>query len=214
LECKHNRREATIVQTNSKTNSIKEVQLKAVTFQQLWDSYPSGNPYHNPDYQNQCAIRVSVALHRVDIGMKSFSAKHIKPLNGQSSIGRILLDGKPTATRASELGEWLKLQPFAGLGKPENITGADWISKVKSRTGIIMFDGYWTREGEATANASGGHLDLWNGSRLTISSISGAIVTIGRSWGLNSFRQGATIVNSLSWSDLGNSKTILFWEIK
>ncbi|CAB3771662.1 hypothetical protein LMG29542_06662 [Paraburkholderia humisilvae] len=121
----------TVVRTNSTPNSVKVVQLKAVTFQELWDSYPSGNPYDNPAYKDQCAIRMSVTFHRVGIEMKSFSEKVMKPLPGKKDIGRIMLDGKATATRANELGEWLKLQPIAGIGKPENVTGADWVSRVK-----------------------------------------------------------------------------------
>jgi hypothetical protein len=47
---------------------------------------------------------------------------------------RVFLEGKPTATRADELGEWLQHQPFAGLptqqktssmpvGNPKSICG-------------------------------------------------------------------------------------------
>lgn len=54
-----------------------------------------------------------------------------KAASGQPTIGRIILDGKATATRADELSEWLKLRPFAGLPLPENVTGADWESKVR-----------------------------------------------------------------------------------
>ncbi|MFT0172782.1 type VI secretion system amidase effector protein Tae4 [Paraburkholderia mimosarum] len=202
------------VQTNSTPGSITEVQLKVVTFKELWDNYPYGNPYDDPSYKDQCAIRMSVTLHRVGIEMKSFSAKLVKPMSRQPGIGRILLDGKPTATRADEMGQWLKAQPFAGLSKPQDITGSDWESKVKGRTGIIQFSRYWTRAGESAANASGGHIDLWNGSRLTISGGFDALATIGRRLGVSSFRQGATVVSDASWSDLGGSKSILFWEIK
>ncbi|AOK63532.1 hypothetical protein WM29_30180 [Burkholderia ubonensis] len=200
----------TKVGTNTKNGSQKEVPVTAITFKELWDNYPSGNPYDDPAYTNQCAIRISVMLHRVGVGMKSFSQKTVKPMSGSSTIGRILLDGKPTATRADELGEWLQLQPFAGLPKAENITGADWESKVKGRTGIIQFSRYWTRDGEATANASGGHIDLWNGSRLTVSSAPDAVATYSRVLGLHSLFPGT----SFGWSDLRNSKQILFWEIK
>jgi hypothetical protein len=202
----------TVVRTNNTPGSIKEVELRAITFAELWDNYPSGNPYNNPDYENQCAIRLSVALHRVGIGMKSFSQKLIQPMNSDK-IGRILLDGKPTATRADEMGQWLKLRPFAGLPKAENVTGEDWQSKVKGRTGIIQFSRYWTRERENTANASGGHIDLWNKDTLTPSTES-----------FLRFRLGVPeIRNPLSWfrgrndniySDLGRSKQILFWELK
>ncbi|MFM0670303.1 type VI secretion system amidase effector protein Tae4 [Paraburkholderia sediminicola] len=190
----------TVVRTNSTPGSIKLVQLTAVSFQELWDNYPSGNPYDNPAYKDQCAIRMSVTFHRVGIEMKSFSSKLVRPLSGQTSIGRIILDGKATATRANELGEWLKLQPFAGLGKPENITGTNWLSRVTGRTGIIMFDGYWTRDGESDANASGGHIDLWNGRKLT-----GFGTGVRVSW---------NIVIPGIWSDFRDSKTILFFPIE
>lgn len=133
----------TVVRTDSTPGSVKEVPLHAIVFQELWGNYPSGDPYGNPAYRNQCAIRMSVTFHRVGIGMKSFSGKPVHPLSGQKTIGRIFLDGQPTATRADELGEWLKLQPFAGLSKAEDVTGADWESKVKGRTGIIQFSRYW-----------------------------------------------------------------------
>ncbi|WP_080425920.1 type VI secretion system amidase effector protein Tae4 [Burkholderia ubonensis] len=184
--------------TTVRTNTTP--QLRAVTFEELWDAYPSGNPYDNPAYTNQCAIRMSVALHRVGIEMKSFSSKLVKPLGGQPSIGRILLNGKATATRANELGAWLRLQPFAGLGRAENVTGEDWRDRVKGRTGIIMFDGYWTRDGETEGNASGGHIDLWNGEKLT-----------GFGAGL---RTRWNIVIPGLWSDFRRSKTILFFQIK
>jgi hypothetical protein len=89
----------TVVRTNSTPGSVKVVELKVLTFGDLWDNYPIGNPYDNPAYNDQCAIRMSVTFHRVGIEMKSFSEKLIKPLSGQKSIGRIILDGKATATR-------------------------------------------------------------------------------------------------------------------
>jgi len=176
-------------------NSTKQVQSPSVTFDKLWKSYPWGNPYDNNAYPDQCAIRMSVALQNAGINMTSFSQKLVKPLDGQKTIGRIMLNGKSTATRANELGEWLKLHPIPGIGKPENITGKDWENKVEGRTGIIMFDGYWTRTGETAADASGGHIDLWNGSRLTISSVPDALATYAREAGRNSFRQGAHTLN-------------------
>ncbi|MGY6128054.1 type VI secretion system amidase effector protein Tae4 [Paraburkholderia caledonica] len=200
----------TIVRTNSTPNSIKEVQLTVLTFRELWSAYPSGNPYDNPAYKDQCAIRMSVTFHRVGIEMKSFSSRLVRPLSGQSTIGRIILDGKPTATRADELGEWLKLRPFAGLPNAGDITGPDWESKVKGRTGIIQFSRYWTRDGESAADASGGHIDLWNGSRLTISGPEDSVATVGRMFGMNSLFAGT----SFGFSDLRKSKEILFWEIK
>jgi hypothetical protein len=101
----------TVVRTNSTPGSIKVVELKVLTFQELWDNYPSGDPYRDPNtgrvppgYSNQCAIRMSVTFHRLGIAMKSYHRSD-----------RILVDGKGTASRADELAEWLKLRPFAGL---------------------------------------------------------------------------------------------------
>lgn len=202
------------VRSNDTPQSQKSIPVPAITFKELWDNFPSGNPYDNREYTNQCAIRLSVTLHRVGIDMKSFNSKTVKPMLGAKTIGRILLDGKSTATRADELGAWLQLQPFAGLPKAENITGPDWESKVKGRTGIIQFSRYWTRGSESADNASGGHIDLWNGSRLTVSSFWDGFATWGRYFGARSIRQGATILPDASYSDLGGSKQILFWEIK
>ena len=89
----------TVVRTNSTPGSIKVVELKVLTFQELWNNYPSGDPYDNPDYKDQCAIRMSVTLHRVGVEMKSFSQKLVRPLAGQPTIGRIILDGKARRTR-------------------------------------------------------------------------------------------------------------------
>ncbi|MEA3090502.1 MAG: hypothetical protein QOJ04_1844 [Caballeronia sp.] len=202
----------TVVKTNSTPDSIKVVDLKALTFQELWDNYPSGNPYDDPTgaYKNQCAIRMSVTFHRVGSEMKSFSQKLVKPMPGKPTLGRILLDGKPTATRAYELAEWLRLQPLAGLPNAQDITGADWESKVKGRTGIVFFYGYWRQDGDSSDNLSGGHIDLWNGTRLTISGPIDSIATISRRFGFNSFAADLPF----GFSDLRKSKQILFWEIK
>lgn len=192
----------TVVRTNSTPGSIKVVELKVLTFQDLWDNYPSGDPYNDPtgQYKNQCAIRMSVAFHRVGIAMLSFSQKLVKPAPRRKDVGRLLLDGKPTATRAYELAEWLQLRPIAGIQEAENITGPDWVSKVEGRTGILFFYGYWQQDGDSTDDLSGGHIDLWNGEKLT-----------GIGTGL---RVHWNIVISGIWSDFRKSKTILFFPIR
>ncbi|CAB3968779.1 hypothetical protein BCO9919_03417 [Burkholderia cenocepacia] len=205
----------TKVRTNSTPLSEKTVQLKALTFQQLWNAYPKEDPYDDPtgEYQNQCAIRMSVTFHAIGSSMKSFSQKVLKPMPGKQTLGRLVLNGKATATRAYELAEWLKLRPFLGVGKPENITGQDWQNKIKGRTGIIYFFGYWRQEGDSADALSGGHIDLWNKDTLTPSAVS--------FW---RFRIGVpSMINPLDYlrgrrgnwySDLADSKEILFWEVK
>ncbi|WP_175917960.1 type VI secretion system amidase effector protein Tae4 [Burkholderia pyrrocinia] len=205
----------TKVRSNDTKGSIKPVTLQTLSFRELWSAYPKKDPYDDPtgQYENQCAIRMSVTFHHVGSDMKSFSQKVLKPMPGKKSLGRLILDGKATATRAYELAEWLKLHPFLGLGKPENITGQDWQRKIKGRTGIIYFFGYWRQEGDSGDALSGGHIDLWNKDTLTPSTAS--------FW---RFRIGVpSMINPLDYlrgrrgnwySDLADSKEILFWEVK
>ncbi|WP_217588047.1 type VI secretion system amidase effector protein Tae4 [Burkholderia sp. GbtcB21] len=200
----------TKVRTNDTPKSKKSVQLQALSFQELWNAYPKKDPYDDPtgEYENQCAIRLSVTFHGIGSAMKSFSQNVLKPMPGKKTLGRLILGGKSTATRAYELAEWLKLRPFLGLGKPENITGPDWQDKVKNRTGIIYFFGYWRQDGDSADALSGGHIDLWNKDTLTPSVVSFLRFRIG----MSRFRNPLT--NNNWFSDLANSKEILFWEVK
>ncbi len=205
------------VRTNTVKDSVCKIDVPAVKFADLWDNYVTGAPYKpapndKGDYSNQCALRMSATFHKVGIKMLSFSQKSVKPMPGAQALERVMMSGSAAAVRAYELGEWLKLQPFCGLPKqPENITGKDWESKVKGRTGIIMFHAYWTRAGEAPENASGGHIDLWNGQRMTVSGADGFIAVLGRRIGISSAHIPGT---SIGYSDLGNARVVLFWEVK
>ncbi|WP_426117415.1 type VI secretion system amidase effector protein Tae4 [Massilia sp. PWRC2] len=202
------------VRTNTVKDSVCKIDVPVVKFAHLWDNYVTGNPFKpapddKADYSNQCALRMSATFHKSGIKMLSFSQKTVKPMPGAKVLGRVIMDGSPAAVRAYELSEWLRLQPFCGLPKqPEDITGKDWESKVKGRTGIIMFHAYWTHSGQTAANASGGHIDLWNGSRLTNNGVAGTIEMFAR------FRLGINNPWIPLYSDLRNSKTILFFEVK
>jgi hypothetical protein len=191
------------VRTNSTANSICKVQIEAVKFADLWAGYPkTSTPYKDPAtgkvpdiYSNQCAIRVSVSLHEVGLTLKSFKG------------ASVAVKGKKAAVRAQELADWLKLQPFCGLPpKPESISGPDWQSKVKDRTGIVFFKDYWARSGEQSV-ATGDHIDLWNKSTLTAPGTRASVTNFLR------FSLGVGSMFAL-FSDLGKAKEILFWEIK
>lgn len=192
------------VKTNTRKDSVCGIKVTPVTFPVLWASYTSGHPYVDPKtgkppkgYENQCAIRVSKAIHGAGVEMKSFKGASVQ------------LDGLKAAIGATQLADWLKLQPFCGLpSEPENITGKDWESKIKGRSGIIYFENYWHRPGETTT-ASGDHIDLWNGSSLTPNA-----VNYLRRLGLSSVQWLPDLLSSFNFSDLGNSTKILFWEIK
>ena len=201
---------STKVRTNDTPKSKKSLLLRVLSFQELWNAYPKKDPYDDPtgEYENQCAIRMSVTFHSIGSDMKSFSQNVLKPMPGKKMLGRLMLGGKATATRAYELAEWLNLRPFLGLGKPDNITGPDWQTKIRNRTGIIYFFGYWRQDGDSADTLSGGHIDLWNKDTLTPSVVSFLRFRVG----MSQFRNPLT---SNSWfSDLANSKEILFWEVK
>jgi len=195
------------VRTNTKRESVCSVEVEAVTFSTLWNSYPSGHPYVDPKtgkpppgYENQCAIKVSGAIHGAGIEMKSFTG------------ATVTMNGRKTAVLASQLAGWLKLQPFCGLPMwPEKVTGTNWQDKLRGKTGIVYFADYWARNAneKATSTPTGDHIDLWNGARLTATGMS-FISTFGRRMGFNSIGAGT----SWGYSDLGKSSEILFWEIK
>ncbi|EKU84616.1 hypothetical protein ABIB42_002221 [Massilia sp. UYP32] len=195
------------VRTNTRKESVCSVLVKAVEFSTLWASYPDNPPFVDPrtgkpppGYENQCAIKVSVAIHGVGVEMKSFRGAAEK------------VNGLPAALLASQLAAWLKQQPFCGLPtSAENVTGADWQNKIRGRTGIVYFADYWARNGreKASGKPTGDHIDLWNGARLTATGMS-FFSTMGRRLGLDSLGAGT----SWGYSDLGRSSEILFWEIE
>lgn len=195
------------VRTNTTKDSVCSVNVEAVTFAKLWAAYPGGHPYVDPKtgkpppgFDNQCAIKVSMAIHGAGIEMKSF----------RGSARRV--NGLPVAYVAAQLADWLKLQPFCGLPKSsDNVTGPDWQDKVQGRTGIVYFANYWARDAKETKvkKPSGDHIDLWNGSRLTATGMS-VFSTLGRRIGLASLGAGT----SWGYSDLSRSTEILFWEVK
>ncbi|MDI2112565.1 T6SS effector amidase Tae4 family protein [Commensalibacter nepenthis] len=185
-----------------------------VRFSDLWNNAETGNPV--PEYEYQCAIRLSLTLHRVGINMRSFSQKTVKPALGRQTLGRIIIDGIPVATRADEMAIWLQQYPFCGLGKPEYITGKGWKKKVYNRTGIIAFSNYWGK------NQIGGHIDLWNKTRFPYPSPSfsidgtlGILANFSRfafgGWGLY---EGGYYYGYGFLPNLADSKRILFFEVK
>jgi Type VI secretion system (T6SS), amidase effector protein 4 len=167
-------------------------------FQKLWSSYPSDQPYvdakGNPPkgYENQCAIKVSVALRGCGVELRGFKGATV-----QVGVER-------HAIRAQELAAWLQTDsPRRLRSRRRVVTGADWEEKCAGKTGILYFEDYWLREGERSP--SGDHIDLWNGSRLTASGFSGAVVSI--------LRFGLGVSSGPGFSDLGKAKKIVMWEV-
>ncbi|WP_198118329.1 T6SS effector amidase Tae4 family protein [Massilia rhizosphaerae] len=198
------------VRTNTVKDSVCKIDVPAVQFSDLWENYVTGDPYRDPKsgkipfgFENQCAIRVSLTLHKVGVAMKSYRGPD-----------RMLIEGKPVAVRAQELAKWLALQPFCGLPtQPEEVTGENWKGLLAGRTGIVFFHGYWHRPGEATSRLSGDHIDLWNKNTLTPSVESFLRFRLGINHVPNIFDRLRGGQDNF-YSDLGKSRQILFWEVK
>jgi hypothetical protein len=198
------------VRTNTVKGSVCRIDVPAVLFSDLWQNYVTGDPYRDPrtgkipsGFENQCAIRISLTLHKVGVAMKSYRG-----------TDRMLINGKSVAVRAQELAKWLALQPFCGLPpKPEEVTGENWKDMLAGRTGIVFFHGYWHRPGEPANRLSGDHIDLWNKKTLTPSVESFLRFRLGIDHVPNIFDRFRGGQDNF-YSDLGKSSQILFWEVK
>jgi hypothetical protein len=169
-----------------------------MSFVKMWGGYPGSHPYVDPKtgddppgFDNQCAIKLSVALHATGVDLASFRGASVHVAAGKAAI------------RAEELTAWLKLQHVDGMLGPVDITGADWQDRIKGKHGIVAFKDYWARPGEKTP--TGDHIDLWNGSSLTSSGLAGMAVSFAR------FTLGMT--SGPGFSDLGKARQITFWEV-
>ena len=177
--------------------------IAPIRFDAIWNAYHGGHPSQAKDangdllYKDQCAIKLSVALHGAGVDMNGFTGAFT------------VIDGKRAALRAAELAGWLNKVPFCGLPmKPENVTGSDWKTKISGRTGIAYFSDYWVRDGGKASNPTGDHIDLWNKSTLPASIESVMRFQLGIPRVPNFFGPG-------NWySNLDDAKTILFWEIR
>jgi hypothetical protein len=186
------------VSTNATPGSKAKISLKVVTFAEMWSAYPQETALcKDPEtgkaaFSDECAIRLGTCLANVGITNSSFRG------------ARCWFKGHPRAhmLRAEEVANWFQLRPFAGCPRPTDLTGKDWRSKVRNRTGLIFFKDYWEREGERSP--TGDHIDLWNGQSLTAASLQGRV---------NNFLRFTIGIDAFWYSDLGEAKKILFWDI-
>lgn len=134
------------------------------TFKQLWDQYPleatkkelfdvlgGGWPalVNNPNFDNTCTIRLSMALNRVGAPVTAGEAKG----DGGHKDGA----GRHIATRVATAEEMVR----ARFGKSDWAMGHQpgtplVLSAVPKRTGILI---YRVQPGD---DAATGHVDLWN----------------------------------------------------
>ena len=119
-------------------------------FDKLWKAYPNDHdPCRaadgTPNFPNQCAIRLGLALIDGGVDLSRFSG-----------AGCWFGHGGKHVLRGEELSDWMRKHP-AIFGRCEIRTGVDE-SVYQGRRGIIFCRNFWGPGNQ------GDHMDLWNRS--------------------------------------------------
>jgi hypothetical protein len=130
----------------------------AVSFKTLWTRHPSNMGVRSPcttdgkvNFENQCAIRMGECFLKSGVPLGSFSGAKCYPghKHNQSHI-----------LRAEELADWMKAQPvlFGKVDIKRNVKASNYAGK----NGVIFLKNFWG------VGNQGDHIDLWNGSKMTL----------------------------------------------
>ena len=137
-----------------------------ITFQKLWDAYPTIQGDTAPcktddkkNFEDQCAIRLGVALARNGVQTTNLVPTGRHCWQHETNEGHVLA--------AEELANGLLKFPIAGVQRKIDINPTTFQKEIVDKKGIVFFKDFWTRNGESFRNRSGDHIDLWNGNRLT-----------------------------------------------
>lgn len=140
-----------------------------LVFKNMWDSHPSKlrpTPDHHPckkkdgssAFENQCAIRLGIALSGGGMNMKAYTKARC--WYGHSTVH---------ALRAQELADWLALTSQLGAPtkfkakKGENLESTV-LGAINGKKGIVFCQDFWAPSpGGAMV---GDHIDLWDGSAM------------------------------------------------
>jgi hypothetical protein len=119
--------------------------MSTPAFINLWNNYPTESSPCDGGWENQCSIRMSIALN-AEQTLKVDKNTYSEP---KCAHGH--------ARGAESLANWL----WKKLGRPKIFTdGAEAKLELSEATGIIFFKDCFTRSGETTR--AGDHIDLWN----------------------------------------------------
>ena len=112
-----------------------------------------------PTFENQCAIRMGVALKRAGVRPDQIT-------------GCITCQAHPPEEmhyiRAHEVANAISRANLPGVGPRERITGKtveEFYPQLFGRTGIIFIKDYWHRSIDTKGRPTGDHIDVWNGYR-------------------------------------------------
>jgi Type VI secretion system (T6SS), amidase effector protein 4 len=132
----------------------------AVKFGVLWANHPAMQGVTNPcttngkvNFENQCAIRLGVCLSLSGVNLGNFRGAKCYPGHGHK---------RAHILRAEELAGWLEGQDttFGTPTKKKKVSGGDY----KNKKGVIYLKDFWGPGNQ------GDHIDLWNGSMMTLGS--------------------------------------------
>ena len=129
------------------------------SFQQLWTNHPANwaapdiepckNRHGASAYENQCAIRMGLALQGAGVNTNSVSGARCWHGHGRKHILRVRNLIPWIETNARTIGCQRKVEH-------SNVTHADFSGK----KGIVYFENFWG------TNNQGDHIDLWNGTKV------------------------------------------------
>lgn len=145
--------------------------MAVIQFQTLWNSHPlNQSPPENfpckkkdgtPAFENQCAIKMSIALMGASLNMKA--CNKVRCWFGHTNH----------IIRAQELADWLcgaqQLGAPTKFRKKSGVAGADFqqavVSGITGKKGVIFCQNFWG------AGNQGDHIDVWDGSSMSGSHI-------------------------------------------
>jgi hypothetical protein len=137
-----------------------------ITFRDLWRAHPANNGELEPckarngnvTFENQCAIRLGECFHRCGVSMESYRGACC--WHGH---------GKRHPLRVEELKLWIGWSNTSFAAAPKKFKRSNQGVQVShhrfyGKTGIVAFLDFWG------SRSSGDHIDLWNGTRMTLGS--------------------------------------------
>ncbi|MBL4631590.1 MAG: peptidoglycan-binding protein [Paraglaciecola sp.] len=127
---------------------------------------PCQNSNSSGPIRNQCAIRLSIALGRADIGFHMRAARGVKLIvhraNNRHCGGHIEVPHDARAQRIYDhISSFWRFTTYRIGGR---ISGADVYNTVFRTPGIVFFDDL--RGSRSSASAGGDHIDFFDGNRI------------------------------------------------